>query len=367
MVYSLSSVEESINPPRVVTLKATTVSGDVIYKNIKVRYAYTQQFTIYHLAAKAAILDLEAGQRWKYSGASSEELLSDAEIEEEAERIGLKWSIAGKWTSFVAVSQSSEDRIAGFFQAGGLVTDNLTGSPAASESASLRSVTSAASGICVPRAPRRVRDRNEGSERIEHKKELVNLASGYDRLAATREIERLKATKELERLKARREYEKLEATREYERLRERKDHERLGVRGSSVNQGRRRGRSRSRSRRGRSRSWSSDYDEQEYNRWRAGEIGQKRRIYIDRGWRHREIRNLPPNMIDVTSSPAGYHVGGDQRAFSASWIHRLAAPDLEFLLGLLLFIIFENTTPLTLICCLAFCYILYGRRRAELR
>jgi hypothetical protein len=110
-------------PLQIVTVKATTVSGNFEYKDIQVDYAQIKSSTIHQVGAKSIMLDLEAGQSWTHTAAcesdpsKSQEPISNLAIGKEAECIGLKWSIAGKWTSFVAVDRNTEENIAGFYRA----------------------------------------------------------------------------------------------------------------------------------------------------------------------------------------------------------------------------------------------------------
>ena len=110
-------------PPQIVTIKVTTVSGNFEYKDIRVDYAQIKSSTIHQVGAKSIMVDLEAGQSWTHMAAyesdvsKSQEPISNLAIGKEAECIGLKWSIAGKWTSFVAVDRNNEGNIAWFYRA----------------------------------------------------------------------------------------------------------------------------------------------------------------------------------------------------------------------------------------------------------
>jgi hypothetical protein len=121
-IFFLFQDKQNIRP-RIVTVKATTVSGIVVSKNIRVEYAQIEPSTIHQLAAKAIMVDLETGQSWTHTAAcdsdpsKSQEPVSELAIREEAERIGLKWSIMGNWTSFVAVGSNNEEIMAGFYRA----------------------------------------------------------------------------------------------------------------------------------------------------------------------------------------------------------------------------------------------------------
>ncbi|OAP53719.1 hypothetical protein AYL99_12110 [Fonsecaea erecta] len=92
-------------PIKGVTVKATLPSGMAAFKEIQVEYARSKSSTIHQLAAKAIMLDLEAGQSWTHEAASE----SDPSKREEAESIGRKWWIAGKWASFVAVRHDNAE------------------------------------------------------------------------------------------------------------------------------------------------------------------------------------------------------------------------------------------------------------------
>lgn len=113
--FSWSSIfflfrEEQATLPHI-TVKATTSSGDTDPVDILLEHAQIRSPNIHHLAAKAIMLDLETSQSWmhaaaSYSDISRSEQVTSTEFEEmvrqEAEHIGLKWSVTGKWTSFVA-------------------------------------------------------------------------------------------------------------------------------------------------------------------------------------------------------------------------------------------------------------------------
>ncbi|OCL11886.1 hypothetical protein AOQ84DRAFT_361126 [Glonium stellatum] len=97
--------------PRAVNVKATYPS-ETISVDIPVEHVNTRLPTVHHLAAKRIILDLEAGHSWIHASTphsrtlgkrSSASLALDELVRQEAECIGLKWAITGKWTSFVAV------------------------------------------------------------------------------------------------------------------------------------------------------------------------------------------------------------------------------------------------------------------------
>lgn len=103
--------------PQAISVKASTSSGETISVDIPVEHTITKSPIIHHLAAKSAILDLEAGHSWIHASASRSGLFFGGEsrvpaalddlVRQEAERIGLKWKITGKWTSFVAVDRDS--------------------------------------------------------------------------------------------------------------------------------------------------------------------------------------------------------------------------------------------------------------------
>lgn len=103
--------------PRAINVKASTTSGETISVDMPVEHTKTKSPIINHLAAKSAILDLEAGHSWIHAAASRSGLFLGGKLStpaalddlarQEAERIGLKWKIAGKWTSFVAVDRDS--------------------------------------------------------------------------------------------------------------------------------------------------------------------------------------------------------------------------------------------------------------------
>jgi hypothetical protein len=59
---------------------------------------------IHYLAAKALVKDLKIGQSWMYAShqghGGNDPLAFEIAVKQEAEQIGMKWSIPGKWTSF---------------------------------------------------------------------------------------------------------------------------------------------------------------------------------------------------------------------------------------------------------------------------
>ena len=94
-----------------ITIKGITPNHPVVYAKLIVEVCEPTFPTIHYLAAKAAMMDLESGKSWLHSsqavngevpGSSS----LDTSVKAEAERIGIQWSVAGKWTSFVAVEKT---------------------------------------------------------------------------------------------------------------------------------------------------------------------------------------------------------------------------------------------------------------------
>lgn len=94
-----------------ITIKGVTPNHPVVYAKLIVEVCEPIFPTIHYLAAKAAMMDLESSKSWLHSsqvmngevpGSSS----LDTSVKAEAERIGIQWSVTGKWTSFVAVEET---------------------------------------------------------------------------------------------------------------------------------------------------------------------------------------------------------------------------------------------------------------------
>ncbi|OCK98989.1 uncharacterized protein K441DRAFT_541239 [Cenococcum geophilum 1.58] len=110
---SVFSLFDNDNSPDMesITIKGVTPNHPVVYAKLIVEVCEPTFPTIHYLAARAAMMDLESGKSWLHSsqavggevpGSSS----LDTSVKAEAERIGIQWSVTGKWTSFVAVEET---------------------------------------------------------------------------------------------------------------------------------------------------------------------------------------------------------------------------------------------------------------------
>jgi hypothetical protein len=97
-IYFLLNITER-SPPTKVTVRATNNNGETRTLDLPVLRTATSSDTIHHLAAKAAVLDLES-----HSDHESQPL-----ARRNAERLGEIYSIPSKWTSFLAVDQVTQD------------------------------------------------------------------------------------------------------------------------------------------------------------------------------------------------------------------------------------------------------------------
>jgi hypothetical protein len=114
--FSRSSVYFFINPQVLrgissITVRAVASSGEKFEIEIPLEESKAQPLIIHHLAAKALMNDLQRGQSWMHADKYQEYRINNADdfekaVQKEAEEIGMKWSISGQWTSFVAVDNS---------------------------------------------------------------------------------------------------------------------------------------------------------------------------------------------------------------------------------------------------------------------
>ena len=118
-VYLLLGPESVQKKVDSVTLRATSAQGP-LQLNIPVYYSNTFDVsTIHQLAARKAVQDLEEGRGWlqaaKTPGSvpakTKHEGRFDEIVERECVRLGEKFQVAGKWTSFVAVKDDSKDEM----------------------------------------------------------------------------------------------------------------------------------------------------------------------------------------------------------------------------------------------------------------
>jgi hypothetical protein len=96
-----------------ITVQAVASSGESAKVKIPLEQVEAQPPTIHHLAGKALMNDLEIGQSWmhvdKYQKYERKDSVAfEQAVQQEAEKVGIKWCIAGKWTSFVAVDSNDQ-------------------------------------------------------------------------------------------------------------------------------------------------------------------------------------------------------------------------------------------------------------------
>ncbi|KAL8920273.1 MAG: hypothetical protein Q9208_006341 [Pyrenodesmia sp. 3 TL-2023] len=109
--------DESHKIPKSVTLRAKSEYGP-LELDIPVEVLSSPGQTIHQLAARKAILELEEGRGWIYEAKhtnDAERLVKecypgrfDEMVQREAVRLGVRFQVGGKWSSFVAV-QANED------------------------------------------------------------------------------------------------------------------------------------------------------------------------------------------------------------------------------------------------------------------
>ncbi|GES61252.1 von Willebrand domain protein [Aspergillus terreus] len=96
--------------PATVTISATTDKGEKLTAQLPLEKA-TDATAIHHLAAKVLMNDYEIGQSWLHALnptlASANPAIFEKFLKEEAQNLGTKWSIIGKWTSYVAVDSTT--------------------------------------------------------------------------------------------------------------------------------------------------------------------------------------------------------------------------------------------------------------------
>jgi Mg-chelatase subunit ChlD len=116
--FSRSSVYFFLDPHLLdqmtsITVQARASSGERVKMEIPLERVEIQSLTIHHLAAKALMNDLEIGRSWMHADKYEEYRKKDPiafeqAVQQEAEKVGTKWSISGKWTSFVAVDNNGQ-------------------------------------------------------------------------------------------------------------------------------------------------------------------------------------------------------------------------------------------------------------------
>ena len=107
-------IESSDMPCTSITIHGASSSGQNVTVDIPIERAKVSDPTILHLAAKAILSDMETGRSQLHDEAAQRLKLSasavNAYICKKAEVIGKKWSITGRWTSFVGVSSSNQEK-----------------------------------------------------------------------------------------------------------------------------------------------------------------------------------------------------------------------------------------------------------------
>ncbi|KAH8600976.1 von Willebrand factor type A domain-containing protein [Bisporella sp. PMI_857] len=113
-VYLLMSPETIQKNPTSVVLSGTTTTGQELSLEIPVEVLSTPSTVIHQLAAKKAVQALEEGRGWIFDAKDEAgKLVKDKFpssfadlVQKEAVRLGEKFQVAGKWCSFVAVSEN---------------------------------------------------------------------------------------------------------------------------------------------------------------------------------------------------------------------------------------------------------------------
>lgn len=95
-----------------VKIQAVASTGEVVEVLLPLERVGDQPATIHFLAAKALMNDFETEQSWlhsEYQMLKNKHPIGFEEIvRQEAEIVGQKWSITGKWTSFIAIDQGNK-------------------------------------------------------------------------------------------------------------------------------------------------------------------------------------------------------------------------------------------------------------------
>ncbi|PWW75736.1 hypothetical protein C7212DRAFT_363851 [Tuber magnatum] len=94
---------------RSVTLNATTIAGDKLSLSIPITRIERPGETVHQLAARMLLRDLEEGKSWlhssKYGVPAGDSARVQEYVQREGEDLGMRWSLASKWTSFVGVEE----------------------------------------------------------------------------------------------------------------------------------------------------------------------------------------------------------------------------------------------------------------------
>lgn len=104
---------DSANSPTsfdAIHIKATTPNGHEVVTRVPVKSLHKKATTLHHLGARALLGDLERGQSWIHlSSHEARRNVSEEQFtRQEGERLGIKWSLVSKWTSFYAIEEPYE-------------------------------------------------------------------------------------------------------------------------------------------------------------------------------------------------------------------------------------------------------------------
>jgi hypothetical protein len=110
-----------LNKMTSINVQAIASSGMGVEMKIPIEQVEARSLTVHHLSAKALVNDLETGRSWMHAGrrgkshehGSNSNGAFERAVQEQAQRIGIKWSIVGKWTSFIAADNHLADRSSG--------------------------------------------------------------------------------------------------------------------------------------------------------------------------------------------------------------------------------------------------------------
>jgi hypothetical protein len=94
-----------------INIKTGHIGGQEIVTRIPVMKLERGDSTIHKFAARALLGDLERGESWiqRDSRIQRNTFREQQWIRKEGERLGCKWSLVSKWTSFVAVKETIEE------------------------------------------------------------------------------------------------------------------------------------------------------------------------------------------------------------------------------------------------------------------
>ena len=95
--------------PDHVRVEIVTSSGTRFVEDVIIR-SYGGS-TLHVLAAKSLLYDLETGQSWIHAASNNKRRVREAAylVQKEAERLGCKYFLTGKWTSFVALEEGKAE------------------------------------------------------------------------------------------------------------------------------------------------------------------------------------------------------------------------------------------------------------------